>query len=589
MIVIFIMMTIKKFSIANYFQNKLYIFYFIVIITIILASVVHATQIQINPQKEDKIYEVLKSKKYKSNFQKLKDQITSQTLKAYISGTTIGISDSLSCDSKTMKQIIKKKSITLTELEDASCKCCIVKELSRKEDYPNSVGKCKNISPNRCSSQFQTDENTFFNQTKLLYLNPKKNIRTSEKNNDYLRYIWDDKSFYLQNDFTQSTYTPKFLVNKGYIIPEQQIILTSITPYNHHYKKATLTFFNPWPNAAPPDPVVNAASGLLGSLNIKKAQRPWIPQVSYKTIPVASVEDGIRATMIGHATILLQFDGINILTDPIYFNIGVGNKEKKMIDVYERIKAPGVPFDKLPKIHYVVLSHNHMDHLDIRTLKNIEKRFPKVIYITPLGYTDLLKENKINHKGNNRIFELDWWDNINFPGIRFTALPTQHWCGRTADDVNKMLWSAYAIKTTPNKEENSKLIYFAGDTGFGPHFDAIAKEYDHFDLSLIPIGAYCPMHKEGGGHINPYEAVKVHKILKSKQSMGIHFDTFQVAQEPYGEAKKILEASLKHYHINLDEFVAPNAAEYVHISNSGGFTFHKNSESDQVNALSETE
>ena len=554
-----------------------------------------STQAETNKNQQPKLETSVKDpkQKYKSSFQRFKDRLTTGTFKVNILGQETKITTSTTCDPKKIHNLLKIKGMMSQEDRvKASCFCCVSKEFGRQESYVNAVTKCRDNSQHCPAVAPFRNENDFFDKTQLLSLNEDKSnkIKVSKVSvvedgvgrldNEYLRYRWNLEDFYLFTNFKPHTYKLKFLLGRGYTSPDPVKMKTSTNPYNHHYNKSKSSFFNPWPNAAPPIAAINAASGILGSLDVKKVQRPWIPQRSVTVKPLDRVQNGIRATMIGHATILIQTDSINILTDPVFFDIGLGNRADKDIKFYKRVKQPGVPFEWLPKIDYILLSHNHMDHFDVASLKKLESMFPGVKYITPLGYTKYMRSLGINKlgkgRGPNRIYELDWWDSIEFPGIKFEALPTQHWCGRGLKDVNQMLWAAFAITTRPGRA-NSKRIYFAGDTGFGPHFEEIAKKFRYFDLSLIPLGAYCPMHKEGGGHINPYEAVKVHQILKSKHSMGIHFDTFSLAQEPYGEAAKILKASLNYYGVPEVDFVAPDSAEFVEINGQGAFQFHTNS------------
>jgi N-acyl-phosphatidylethanolamine-hydrolysing phospholipase D len=526
--------------------------------------------------------------KYKTPWQRLKDRVNSEKLQVRMGDQIVTITTGTKCEAIDMQKLLQKgmktKIMRQSDVDDAACICCMSKEVGRLDSYQNAVDICTTVSK-KCRGivPFKSEEQ-FYELTKIISLNAAKGVSEKLKvsipalaeegisthDNSFMRYIWNLDEFYKKDNFNPAhPYQLKFDADKGYLDQNPQLKIIAINPYNHHFNPQEATFFNPWPNASPPTAFVNAASGILGKADIKNNQRPWFPRKLAKTAkPLATVSNEIRATMIGHATVLIQVNEVNIITDPIYYDIGLGSKEDKTYTGYKRIKDPGVTFENLPKLDFIVLSHNHRDHLDVPTLKRLEKDHPQVKYITPLGYTKFLRSVGLNASGPNRIFELDWWDSIDFPLIRFTALPTQHWCGRSVNDVNKMLWSAYAMTTLPKVGGKNPLplnwrpmsIYFAGDTGFGPHFEEIedkfptyfAKEYKDtmkndrgFDLSLIPIGAYCPMHKEGGGHINPYEAVKVHKILKSKHSIGIHFDTFQVAQEPYGEAPKILEKSMK--------------------------------------------
>jgi L-ascorbate metabolism protein UlaG (beta-lactamase superfamily) len=552
--------------------------------------------------------------KYKTPWQRLKDNINGEKLKVQFGDQVINITTATKCDVKQMNTLLKIRILAENSANIASCTCCLAKEMGRQDTYENAVKKCTNVSRLCGTNVLFKNEEDFFGQTKIIALNTSEGQKAKIKvtlptlaqegvslhDNSFERYIWNLDQFYTRTPFTIENYSLKFSIDEGYIKPQGKK-LAAVNPYNHHYNPKDGTFFNPWPNSSPPTAFTNAASGILWKADIKNTQRPWFPLTTPRTVkPLPEVLNGIQATMIGHATVLIQVDGVNILTDPIYFDIGFGQKEDKTVTGYKRIKPPGVTFEDLPKLDFIVLSHNHRDHLDVPTLTKLEKDHPQVKYITPLGYTKFLQSVGLNSSGPNRIFELDWWDSIDFPLIRFTALPTQHWSGRSINDVNKMFWSAYAMTTHPDPKARNpvpsnwrpKSIYFAGDTGFGPHFEEIAEAYPSFfeltyqkfakkdpsfDLSLIPIGAYCPMHKEGGGHINPFEAVKVHKILKSKYSISIHFETFQVAQEPYGEAKKILMKALDlPKYRDLNTFRALEAGEKVVLNPDRQYKYYPN-------------
>lgn len=554
--------------------------------------------------------------KYKSPWQRIKDRRNAEKLDVQIGDQIVTITTGTSCAKDNMLKLLQKgqkvKIMREQDVIDASCICCVAKESGRLDTFDNALQKCK-IASKECDGKLPFDnEEQFFKKTNILALNAATGVSEKLKvtspilaeegvsvvDNSFKRYIWNLPEFYNVTTSDPINYRPKFDPSQGYLNQDSQRKMYAINPYNHHFDPKAFTFFNPWPNSAPPNALKNAASGLLGEIDLTNTQRPWhfhpIPDTAK---PPPLVQNGIQATMVGHATVLIQVDGVNILTDPLFFNIVLGKKEESKGPGYKRIKPIGIAFADLPKqLDFIVISHNHRDHLDEPSLKKLEELYPTVQYITPLGYTNFLR--KIGVKG--KIYELDWWDSIDFPTIRFTALPTQHWCGRGPNDVNQMLWAAYAITTHPDPKSRNpvpsnwrpKSIYFAGDTGYGPHFEEIAKKFPDyfqekyqqtvrrdpgFDLSLIPIGAYCPMHKEGGGHINPYEAVKVHQILKSKHSVGIHFDTFQLAQEPYGEAKRILEASIKKEEISPNSFVPLEPAEYVSLDSFGKYNYFPNS------------
>lgn len=246
--------------------------------------------------------------------------------------------------------------------------------------------------------------------------------------------------------------------------------------------------------------------------------------------PPALVGKGkLRVTVINHSTVLLQTDGLNILTDPIFSKraspVGFAGPKRR--------RPPGIRFSDLPPIDLVVISHNHYDHLDIPTLKRLKKRWNPLV-LAGLGNGALLKK-----EGLDRIKEMDWWDQVKLgSGTEVVFVPAQHFSGRGLCDRNKTLWGGFVILSP------SSRIYFAGDTGYGPHFRQIGKRYGPFDLSLLPIGAFRPRWFMRAMHISPQEAVKAHYVVGSKISLGIHYGTFSLAddgqKEPVRELKRAL-------------------------------------------------
>lgn len=238
-----------------------------------------------------------------------------------------------------------------------------------------------------------------------------------------------------------------------------------------------------------------------------------VPQGS-KPVPNLT---GIRVTFINHTTFLIQVDGINILTDPVWskraspFN-WIGPK---------RMRPPGIRFEDLPEIHAVLISHNHYDHLDLATLKKIvQGHRPEII--VPLGVKAFLERRNIND-----VKELDWWNSCVLRSqTPIEAVPAQHFSGRGSFDRDKSLWCGFVITTKHGK------IYFAGDTGYHPQtFKTIASSSGPFRLSIIPIGAYKPAWFMGPIHCSPDEAVQIHLDVKTEQSIASHFGTFALADE----------------------------------------------------------
>jgi L-ascorbate metabolism protein UlaG (beta-lactamase superfamily) len=235
--------------------------------------------------------------------------------------------------------------------------------------------------------------------------------------------------------------------------------------------------------------------------------------------------EGLRVTFVNHATVLLQTEGCNLITDPMWSQRAspvewIGPK---------RHRDPGIRFEDLPHIDCILISHNHYDHLDVTTLRRLRQRDHPAIFC-PLGVRRLLK--KI---GFEKVYELDWWQDHAWRQFRIHCVPAQHFAARTPFDRNRTLWCGWVVECNPSKCTPGD-IYFAGDTGFGEHFAAISERFTNLRLALLPIGAYQPEWFMGSIHMNPEEAVKAHNILGAGSSMGIHFGTFSLADDAEAEA-----------------------------------------------------
>lgn len=206
------------------------------------------------------------------------------------------------------------------------------------------------------------------------------------------------------------------------------------------------------------------------------------------------------------------------------------------------MKLPGVKFTDLPKIDVILISHNHYDSFDVKTLEKLIKRDdPKILFGIGNSYY-------LSKKYRQNTIEMDWQDNFEFKNLKITFLPAKHWSKRSFFDTNKSLWGAFAIL-------GSKKIYFAGDTGYSDHFKKTQKQFKYFDLSLIPIGAYEPRWFMKRAHLNPEESTIAHKELNSKKSISIHFGTFQLTNEAIDDPIKDLELARKKYQISKNDFL----------------------------------
>jgi L-ascorbate metabolism protein UlaG (beta-lactamase superfamily) len=247
----------------------------------------------------------------------------------------------------------------------------------------------------------------------------------------------------------------------------------------------------------------------------------WVDRVASTTKPAARVEGSeIIATFINHATVLIQTQGLNIITDPIYSEraspVGFAGPSRHM--------NPGVAFADLPAIDVVLISHNHYDHMDIDTLRKLkEASNPRII--VPLGNKAFLAKKGIEAD------ELDWWDARTLTnGASITLVPSQHFSARAMTDRNKTLWGGYVIGLPAGD------VYFAGDTGYGPFVQKIHEKYPKgFRLGLLPIGAFKPEWFMGEVHVAPAEAVKMASDLSVQKAVGIHFGTFKLADDRQDE------------------------------------------------------
>ena len=259
-------------------------------------------------------------------------------------------------------------------------------------------------------------------------------------------------------------------------------------------------------------------------------------------IPKDKIEDkSLHVSYIGHSTFLLQLQGLNILTDPIYSNIAspfsfIGPK---------RAIIPGINFDDLPKIDIVLISHSHYDHMDLPTIKKLQKKF-KPQFITGLGNCYFLN-NKRNL--NLKCSELDWQDKITISqNLNIHFYQAKHWSKRMMFGRNASLWGAFII------ESKIGNIYFAGDTGYDSHFSKAQEKFKEFKLALLPIGAYKPEDFMLKFHLSPSQAIQAHLDLNAKKSIAMHYKTFKLSQENYEDPVIDLEKEKKLRKIK-DDFI----------------------------------
>lgn len=244
-------------------------------------------------------------------------------------------------------------------------------------------------------------------------------------------------------------------------------------------------------------------------------------------------------TWIGHSSFLLCLGEMNILTDPIFS----ARCSPVSFAGPKRVRAPGLEIQSLPRIDLILLSHNHYDHMDIPSLRQIRRRFPEVQMIAPLGNTAFLAR-----KNMHRVVELDWWESMTVAQVRVTATPARHFAARTLWDRNKTLWTGFMLTYQGHK------IYFAGDTGFTKFFTEIYERCGAPDLAMLPIGAYQPREMMATVHMDPAEAVQAFLCLQARRAVGMHFGTFQLTGEPIDEPPEKLKRALVEKGISSERF-----------------------------------
>jgi N-acyl-phosphatidylethanolamine-hydrolysing phospholipase D len=251
-------------------------------------------------------------------------------------------------------------------------------------------------------------------------------------------------------------------------------------------------------------------------------------------LPVAMRNDGaaLRAngseptvTWIGHATLLVQMDGVNILTDPIWSShagpLGFGPR---------RLVPPGLRFDDLPPIHAVVVSHDHYDHLDMRTVAQLVRvHHPR--FFVPLGLRGWLIA-----RGADDVVELDWWQRETYRGLTFVATPAQHGSGRGLTDQNLRLWASWAVLG------RHRRFFFAGDTGYTPAMAEIGRQLGPFDVAAIPIGGYSAFAEHHPNHVSPEEGLQLFEDVHGRLLVPMHWGTFALNREPFREPPERLLA-----------------------------------------------
>ena len=267
------------------------------------------------------------------------------------------------------------------------------------------------------------------------------------------------------------------------------------------------------------------------------------------SVPIAPAKPearvaGLRVTMIGHATLLIQAGGVNILTDPVWS----GRASPFQSLGPKRVTVPGIAVEDLPPIDVVLLSHCHYDHMDIATLRRLHAAHDPLMAM-PLGNDAIVRAAV----PDARCVIGDWWDRLELSGNLSTTLtPANHWANRWPNDVRMALWSGHFLDTPAG------TVWFVGDTGYGDGaiFRQVRERLGAPDVALIPIGAYEPRWFMSAQHVDPAEAVRILRDVEARHALGIHWGTFQLTDEARDAPRLALATALSAASVSPSRFVA---------------------------------
>jgi L-ascorbate metabolism protein UlaG (beta-lactamase superfamily) len=285
----------------------------------------------------------------------------------------------------------------------------------------------------------------------------------------------------------------------------------------------------------------------------RRHPRAPLPAIDPRRQWAKPVDTGLRATWLGHSTVLLEMDGVRVLTDPVW---GARASPSRLVGP-KRFQPVPITVAQLPPIDLVVISHDHYDHLDYPTIRKLART--NVPFVTTLGVGAHLEAWGVPPE---RITELDWWETHTLPGtdLRVTATPSQHFSGRSLGGRNDTLWASFAIQSARHS------AFFSGDTGLTTEYTRIAEQFGHFDLVMLEVGAFHPTW--GDIHLGPENALKALQLLGGGSFLPVHWGTFNLAMHAWDAPPETLlqQAPAQGVHLvmpRLGEAIEPSQIEHV--------------------------
>jgi N-acyl-phosphatidylethanolamine-hydrolysing phospholipase D len=267
-------------------------------------------------------------------------------------------------------------------------------------------------------------------------------------------------------------------------------------------------------------------------IGVTFAPRPGAaPLVPYDSSAIAQSPS---LTWIGHSTFLVRMDGVTFLTDPMFSE----RAAPVSFAGPRRLVPPGVPLEALPPVDFVLLSHDHYDHADLPSIKQLAHQ--GVRFLVPLGLGPWIRE------AGGDVVELDWWQQVELDGVRVRCVPAQHFSGRSLRDRHRRLWAGWIVSGA------SRRFYHAGDTGYSPDFATIGERLGPIDLATVPIGAYLPAAMMHFVHTTPEEAIRIGRDVGARRIVAMHFGTFDLSDEPLDEPPRRFQAEAERLGLGPD-------------------------------------